>query len=563
MKKEVDLKKFVIGIIAFIVIAVLVTAVMIFAKNGLNIGYYDKDSGDNGGSGDSEIINPSNKPNTDNTNESKEKIIGTKRNQKYNQNDLEFVKTKVVDGELEYESIRISGLKNKEIENKINADIAEVENELKQIVLENPNEYDAKYLNEYEDASFSNVLSLSFYGSKYGSNNRNQVNEHRVLNFDLTTGNKLKLEDLFLPGTNIDMYAQNKMYANFLYYKFSESGVYWDNNYWESGEYTYVMNEIDELEFIKEFNEYKKSKKDFNFTYSGLQICYGDTFDTTLYIEYEKCLDDLVIFNKYVTNESIFERDDIGIKNLYVCSDVTNFAYALVDDVTSNFRIDARVFSTLSVGLMQTSKYNETFENIKSNIEIRKNELEKIAKSNKNKFYYLCININMDNFMPKYYCTYSEQDITHNAFIVYMKEALYEVSKQDYDKWFENKMISAICSNNYFDGNDGYMNISLSENEKENTKVTESASNVAYSVSSEKEVRYIEDLFKEDSDYLSVIDNTLQKNYSISTDEVANMIQNHKYLITGYGISFDTGNDINAFVNYSEFPASSFNTMPD
>ena len=103
MKKEVDLKKFVIGIVAFIVIAVLVTAVMIFAKNSLDTNYYGRNSGDN------DITNSSNVPNTGN----KDKVIGTKKNQKYNQNDLEFIKTQVVDGELEYESIRISGLKNK------------------------------------------------------------------------------------------------------------------------------------------------------------------------------------------------------------------------------------------------------------------------------------------------------------------------------------------------------------------------------------------------------------------------------------------------------------------
>lgn len=550
MKKEVDLKKFVIGIVAFIVIAVLVTAVMIFTKNSLDTNYYGRNSGDN------DITNSSNVPNTGN----KDKVIGTKKNQKYNQNDLEFIKTQVVDGELEYESIRISGLKNKEIENKINADIIAVENELKQIVLENPNEYDVKYLNEYVNASFSNVLSLAFYGSKYGSNNRNEVNEQRVLNFDLTTGNKLKLEDLFLPGADIDLYVQNSMYGSFLYNSFSESGVFFDPTYWESGECTYIMNEIDELEFIKEFNEYKNSKKDFCFTCSALQISYGDTFDKTAYIEYEKCLDDLVIFNKYATNESIFERDDIGVKNLYVCSDATNFDYVLVDDVTSNFRIDARVLSTISVGLKEMKKYNETFENIKSDIENRKNEIEKMAKSNKDKFYYLCINVNIDSFMPKYYCTYSEQDITYDTFIVCTKEALYEVNKQDYDNWFEDKIISAACANNYFEGNDGYMNINLSESEKEKVKVTENASNIAYNAPTEKEIKNIEDLFKEDSDYLSVIDNTLQKDYGISTDEAANMIQNHKYLLTGYGISFNSSGDVRAFVDYDKFSADSFNT---
>ena len=104
------------------------------------------------------------------------------------------------------------------------------------------------------------------------------------------------------------------------------------------------------------------------------------------------------------------------------------------------------------------------------------------------------------------------------------------------------------------------MNITLSESEKEKVKVTENASNIAYNAPTEKEIKNIEDVFKEDSDYLSVIDNTLQKDYGISTDEATNMIQNHKYLLTGYGISFNSSDDVRAFVDYNKFSADSFNT---
>lgn len=549
MKKEVDFKKFITGILIFIIIAVLITSAMIIVKNSSDTNNYEKEN---------EITNPISTPENDNHSNNNFQIIGTKKNQKYNQNDLEIIKTQVVDGELEYESIRISGLKNKEIENKINTDIAEVENELKKIILENPNEYDAKYLVEYESANFSNVLSLEFYGSKYGSNNRNSIYENRTLNFDLTTGNKLKLEDLFLPGTDIDLYAQDTIYSSFLHNKFSESGIFFNPNYWESGECTYVMNEIDELEFMKEFSEYKNSKKDFYFTSSLLEIYYGETFDKTVHIDFKKCLNNLVIFNKYVTDESIFERNDIGVKNLYVCSDAAGFDYTLIDDVASNFRIDARVMSISNQVLKETDKYNKVFESTKNHIKNKKSEIEKIAKNNKDKFYFLGINVNIDTFIPKYYCTLSAHDITYDSFIISTREILYEVSKQDYDKWFENEMISAACYN-YYDSDNYYMNINISENEKENVKITKNASSVAYNISNEKEIKNIEDLFKEGIDYLSVIDNTLQKYYNFSTDEIAEMIANHNYLLTPYGINFDP-EDKNFLLSYNEFSADSFST---
>ena len=101
MKEDnVNVKKMIIGIIIFAIIAVLVTIMMITINNSLT----NNDENEN-------VI-------------AKENVIGTRKNQKYNQNDLELIKTQVQEEGLEYTSIRISGLKNKEIENRINEDIA-------------------------------------------------------------------------------------------------------------------------------------------------------------------------------------------------------------------------------------------------------------------------------------------------------------------------------------------------------------------------------------------------------------------------------------------------------
>lgn len=537
MDDKVSTNKIIISLIVFAIISITITAILIIQKNNTSAPNQEITSGD---------VNIAVKH---------DKIIGTKINQKYNQNDLEIIETQMQEDGLEYVSIRISGLKNKEIENKINEDIAREEASLKENVLSNEmGEYDSRYLNEYVNANFSNVLSLALYGSKYGSNSRNQLNESRYLNYDLTTGNRLKLEDLFVPGADIDLYAQNSIYKELLHDTFSEKGVFFDPQYWESGECTYVVDEIDELKFIKEFNKYKTAPKEFCFSYNQISIVYGEDYDNYVYIRFKDCMDDLAIFDKFVTEEGIFERDDIGVKNLYVCSNATTGKgyYTFIDDVTSNFRIDARVYPVVNERILESQKYIETLEKLKQDIAGRKNDIKEIAKKNKDKYYYLTINVTINDFIPKYYCTYSEQDITYDEFYVYTEEDLYEVDKTDFSDWFENKLISA----NYYEMGAGYLNMLLSDDEKKKCKIERKYDSVAYNINSEKVYRNLEDLFKEDSDYLSVIDKVLQREYELSTDQVAKMIKNHEYQLTNYAVEFRNEENI-ASVRYEEFSPES------
>ncbi len=537
MDDKVSTNKIIISLIVFAIISITITAILIIQKNNTSAPNQEITSGD---------VNIAVKH---------DKIIGTKINQKYNQNDLEIIETQMQEDGLEYVSIRISGLKNKEIENKINEDIAREEASLKENVLSNEmGEYDSRYLNEYVNANFSNVLSLALYGSKYGSNSRNQLNESRYLNYDLTTGNRLKLEDLFVPGADIDLYAQNSIYKELLHDTFSEKGVFFDPQYWESGECTYVVDEIDELKFIKEFNKYKTAPKEFCFSYNQISIVYGEDYDNYVYIRFKDCMDDLAIFDKFVTEEGIFERDDIGVKNLYVCSNATTGKgyYTFIDDVTSNFRIDARVYPVVNERILESQKYIETLEKLKQDIAGRKNDIKEIAKKNKDKYYYLTINVTINDFIPKYYCTYSEQDITYDEFYVYTEEDLYEVDKTDFSDWFENKLISA----NYYEMGAGYLNMLLSDDEKKKCKIERKYDSVAYNINSEKVYRNLEDLFKEDSNYLSVIDKVLQREYELSTDQVAKMIKNHEYQLTNYAVEFRNEENI-ASVRYEEFSPES------
>ena len=112
-----DIKKLTLSLLTFVIVAVAFTATAIVTKNNSNNG---KDDGGNKSNNDNNVTEVS---------ISSDENAGTKRNQKYNQNDLEIIET-VNNGTnvLGYSSsVRVSGLKNKEIENRINNELANAE----------------------------------------------------------------------------------------------------------------------------------------------------------------------------------------------------------------------------------------------------------------------------------------------------------------------------------------------------------------------------------------------------------------------------------------------------
>ena len=96
-----DIKNVVLSLLVFTIVAIAITAGAIIVKNS-NI---------------TKISIPS------------DEVVGTKRNQKYNQNDLEIIETVNNGTDVLYSStsVRVSGLKNKEIENRINNELANAE----------------------------------------------------------------------------------------------------------------------------------------------------------------------------------------------------------------------------------------------------------------------------------------------------------------------------------------------------------------------------------------------------------------------------------------------------
>ena len=539
--KEVSIKKLVVLLSSFIVIAVMITTALIMTNKAGS--FTDVSSG--------EEKNKSNH----------ERVIGTKKNQKYNQNDLKIIYQDTNYEGLEYKTLRINGLKNKEIENKINKELEEIEDEIRKKLVSASGEQENAYLSSNVNANYSNILSVTFYGSKSDSKYVPQINIEKFLNYDLTTGNKIKLEDLFLPGTDIDLYAQNDIYKQKLYDSFSKKNIFFNPDYWQSGELQYVLDEVDEIDFIKQYNKYKNSKKDFYITTTGIGIYYSkDGNYGDVYIKYMDCLDNLVVYTKFLTKESIFERDDIGLKDLYVCSSVVDQndqSVYLIKDLATNLRIDARINVWTSEGYNELEFFKNTLAKLKAELIEKKEEYIKIANENKDKYYFVGIVYDINRYYPKtLLSSYGEEkDIEEDKFIVYEQEKTYSVSMQDFSNWFEDKLIQNYTGNRYT--LDYQLYIPISDEEKAKCDIKEKTSSIIYNLARKTSTSDLSGIFEDEIDYTTPISDYLEKYYNIDREKVENMIKNHEYAIGAYAITFKSG-DIDATVDYGNFKVSDF-----
>lgn len=531
-----SIKKLFLGLCIFIILAVSITALLIFLK--LHSTSDDlKTLKDN-------IV---------------QEVTGTKKNQKYNQNDLNIIQETVNYEGLEYKTLRISGLKNKEIESNVNAEIEGVENDFRERVVNASGEASSMYLTSYVNANYSNILSVSFYGSKNNSNYRNEINIHKFLNFDLTTGNQIKLEDLFVPNTDVDLIAQDYIYKEKLHEKFSQKDIFFNSEYWEDGKLNYLINEIDELDFMNEFLKYKNSNKDFYITPTDIEIRYSDDYNTGIvHLNFKDNLDKLVAYDKFVTEESIFESDDIGLKNLYVCSDVALYAdesYYVIEDVAPNFRIDARVNIFCYSAFEGNEVYENAVESVKKEINEKKEALAQKAKENSEKYYLLDLVYIVDSFDPAYYSSlyYDYIEPSYDKLIISKQEHEYETTMDDFSEWFEDKMISAYTSENYTI--DYQMYIRLSDEESEKCQCTEDYTGIVYMLNTGEATSNIEEIFVEGTDYVSTIADYMERYNNVSREKMEEILENHEYHFEMYSIVFD---GLDTSMSWNNFKRSDF-----
>lgn len=553
------MKKLFLGIFVFAVISFCITGILIKQKNYNNLADKQKEN-NNINEEVKEQDNISGNVNDENNavSQVKEKTINL--NGTYDQNDLKIEEVtehnEIIGSDIKYP--QINGLKNKDVEKKINEDIKiKINNRLEKIYKENK----INNINLYMDikSNFANVISLSV---DFGYLLNDKYNhEYICLNYELINGENLKFEDLFVQNVDLNNIVRRILYRtvtqeeawNFDVYdiEFDKEKSEWTAMTWkldENGdgydERDIYIPKFNEYEIYKTMNKFMKSDdKQFSFTPAELELKI-DNGEHTHSIKFLDIAEDVVIYDKYLTKGSIFENENIGMKNIFTCSVPQNSDNRFLEYgfATEN------LFYEISEGHMFIEP-GYTFEKSLNTLKNQaltesRNIIEKykqIAENNPDKFYILSLN------------QQPEANNDTNIVQISLSEKIGYISIENKEKViadikdsfrYHNVIFYGSGLNLFFERNEYYESyIKLEKIEGKSYKEIYDARNL-------REIAAEKDVFKIDVDYTNILNERFKEElnvhwyYETDTEEKIKELMAHAhYEIDIFGITMKFPNE--------------------
>lgn len=338
----------------------------------------------------------------------------------YDNNDNNRAYEAIQSGKKVQEIIKISGLKNKEIENNINSNIN------KKIMEFSQDNYN--YVSCDIKGNFNDILSIQ-YGSSAGT--RNIMKGYTI---DLNTGNEITFEDIFTKSAPIASLISNNFFKK-LAWDFEvdvDYNVVGEEQYFERRAYFSNMNNRDTSDYedkgLEIANWYKENKGNINYTITPMSVTVYDVetkenkYNVTIPLyENNYCV---AIYKRFKSNNSIYEKDVNCSGFVPYSMPMSYYSGCKVDKdiehgkVLKNLYLDMSIASYTSINNEKIESMSRTFA--KNLIQEEKNK----AMSNPSKCYVLQGTLQFldwTNNLTNYY--YSEIDgyfIPHyRAFISY------------------------------------------------------------------------------------------------------------------------------------------------
>ena len=446
----------------------------------------------------------------------------------YNQNDLLII-DKEIEHELFDEPIKlkqISGLKDKSIENKINKDI---ENKYLKLINDFHNQYDLKNPNTYmnENANFSNVISLMAYVSGQNSSGE-YINQRIGFNYNLINGEEIEFKDLFTKDADIQTIVRSALYKQVE----KSQDAYWDEELgkWMQTrwEYNYEIEDCEEIteEYIPYLTENEISKivqqfvngeeSEFSFTPYDIQIYEPEYCN----IKFEDFADMVTIYDKYLTKESLYERDDIGFENILTCSreplNPETCMYKKTCYESENFFYDITVKKNIYA--QPDIEENVLKPNLDKCINIANQKVEEyreLAKNNPDKMYILLLNPTMSLGKGDFIGSpnYSDYEYHNLMSIGYFEKVI------SGDMTEKENLLYKLMGTYRYQNLGMYMGIYYGVNNVEHSpyhfdSLEENVEFVVFDMLTGNEVTDIKEIFKPEVDYKSIIDNAFKNMYS-------------------------------------------------
>ena len=250
----------------------------------------------------------------------------------YNENPIEIVNYYDNNGTLytgEYHEytvnyIQIDGLKDEKIQKELNKKLKETAYSM----ADKNGQVQMQVV-----GNFSNILSILV---QY--NNRQWIGtdgyKNKSINIDLTTGEDIPLQNIFISSTPIKSLLIDGLYEE-LYWYIANSSINendWDN--WEKWEEAHDMNNADTSEFEDKAlllaKKYEKQKDNLVFTITPTRVeiyniigkdLIDDDYLHYLKINLFKYKDETAIYKRYLTEKNIYKDNSLGQKNIIVFTD--------------------------------------------------------------------------------------------------------------------------------------------------------------------------------------------------------------------------------------------------
>lgn len=289
-------------------------------------------------------------------------------NDTYAINDLDIVRYKENYKDMVIEYLQIDGLEDKTIENKINVALkSDPENVIDKALEANKIDKNNFYAGGFFISSFSNTLSIYYTITSFSYNGEDAeemlIDEFIPENFDLTTGNKIKLRDIFVENTkgkelfNTNFYKE--MIPNYTKQELNE-----DDFYLKVKDY----NEIEEAmyELVNAFD----SGKDIKFVFDEQKVTLLKEWAN---IYYEDFIDSVAIYNRYKTQKNIFDGNHKKLKDIPVLTKRGEYEYQVIEQ-GDNYYIDISLDIPDEKENRSEIAYSSIINYLKGEIELFKKE---------------------------------------------------------------------------------------------------------------------------------------------------------------------------------------------
>lgn len=427
----------------------------------------------------------------------------------YDQNDLLIQSVTETRQNAEIQIPQIEGLKDLEVQGKVNQDIySRVQELLKEYPAVGYGEY-------YVRANFANVISISYHvgdGNKY---------EQLPLNYNLVTGERLMLEDLFLKDADITQCVRSAFYNMLTLY----------NQYDVEGNYQEVVSP-DENQLYKYVKGYLSSEEQ-SFVFSPSEIYFNYDSDYSATLRMVDVADQIAIYSRYMTEESLFTRDDIGYKNIFTCADGQYSAFKKIEYgyLEPNFWYDITIWNTYLENDFTGEKlerYLALEEEFYASMEQKVEEYRIIAKNNPDKFYMLFLKPTAH----VYYWSGGYSDVAE------LNESveLYEMPMEVYETTYRDKLIDTYRYVYFAMRGGAYLEWSEDDGATRQTF----DENKIYNYITGEELTRLEDVFHEDSGYEDIIRSRTRETLAWGTEyswsEISALVDTLQYRLDGASV---------------------------